>query len=273
MKQGSMRPDASEARLGPPAPIEATVSAVIPTLNEAANLPHVFERMPHCVTEVIVVDGLSQDDTIEVVRELRPDARILIQSSPGKGVALACGTAAANGEIIVTLDADGSADPGEIPRFVEALTDGADFAKGSRCLPGGGSADLTRLRRAGNRLLCSSANLLYGTPYTDLCYGYNAFWRHCLDRLHLDGPGFEIEAQMAVRAAKAGLLVKEVPSWEHSRLHGLSNLRAVPDGSRVLRTLVRERFRPGWHRPSTSDRPVFDELPASASTAEIASST
>jgi glycosyltransferase involved in cell wall biosynthesis len=265
-----MRVDSSNAPPGLPAPVKTTVSAVIPALNEAANLPHVFERMPSCVTEVIVVDGRSEDETIAVVRALRPDARILVQASPGKGVALACGVAAARGAIIVTLDADGSADAAEIPRFVAALIGGADFAKGSRCLPGGGSADLTRLRGAGNRFLCSSANLLYRTRYTDLCYGYNAFWRDCLDRLALDGPGFEIEAQMAVRAAKAGLRVAEVPSWEHSRLHGLSNLRAVPDGTRVLRTIVRERFRMRVDTPHHHQCPRFDELPAVKSTVGVA---
>ncbi len=248
---------------------ESTVSVVIPALNEAENLPHVLARMPGCVTEVILVDGRSEDDTIGVVRSLRPDARILVQLTPGKGVAIACGAAAAASEIIVTLDADGSADPGEIPTFVAALMDGADFVKGSRCLAGAGSADLTRLRGAGNRLLCASTNILYGTRYTDLCYGYNAFWRRCLDRLHLDGPGFEIEAQMAVRAAKAGLRVTEVPSWEHSRLHGLSNLRALPDGTRVLRTIVRERFRLASIAPPGHGRPHFDELPPIASVVEV----
>jgi glycosyltransferase involved in cell wall biosynthesis len=247
----------------------STVSVVIPALNEAENLPYVLDRMPECVTEVILVDGRSDDDTISVVRSMRPDARILVQSTPGKGVAIACGAAAAAGEIIVTLDADGSADPGEIPTFVAALMDGADFVKGSRCLPGAGSADLTRLRGAGNRLLCMSTNVLYRTRYTDLCYGYNAFWRRCLDRLHLDGPGFEIEAQMAVRAAKVGLRVTEVPSWEHSRLHGLSNLRALPDGTRVLRTIVRERFRPKSIAPHRHPRPHFDELPPIASVVEV----
>jgi glycosyltransferase involved in cell wall biosynthesis len=78
---------------------------------------------------------------------------VLSQTRTGKGNALACGFAAATGDIIVMIDADGSTDPAEIPRFVEALTAGADFAKGSRFAPGAGSTDITPLRKLGNKLL------------------------------------------------------------------------------------------------------------------------
>src|SRR5580700_8167761 len=142
-----MTTDTVTSRPGP------RVSVVIPTLNEARNLPHVFARLPDGIHEVIVVDGHSVDDTCAVARRLRPDARVVMQTRSGKGNALACGFAAATGQIIVMLDADGSADAGEIPAFVQALLDGADFAKGSRFAPGGGSSDLTRLRTLGNRVL------------------------------------------------------------------------------------------------------------------------
>src|ERR1700678_1536340 len=122
----------------------ARVSVVIPTLNEARNLPHVFARLPGGIHEVVVVDGHSADGTCAVARQLRPDARIVMQNRNGKGNALACGFAVATGQVIVMLDADGSADAGEIPAFVQTLLDGADFAKGSRFAPGGGSSDLTR---------------------------------------------------------------------------------------------------------------------------------
>ena len=148
-----------------------SVSVVIPTLNEAKNLPHVFDHLPDGIHEIIVVDGNSTDDTCAVARRLRPDARIIRQNRSGKGNALACGFAAATGQIIVMLDADGSADAGEIPFFVQALVDGADFAKGTRFAAGGGSSDLTRLRACGNRLLMAMVNLAYGTAYSDLCYG------------------------------------------------------------------------------------------------------
>lgn len=246
-----------------PAP---TVSVVVPTLNESKNLPHVFARLGPEVNEVILVDGGSVDGTVETARSLRPDVRIIHQSRRGKGNALACGFAAASGEVVVALDADGSADPAEIPAFVATLTSGADFAKGTRFAPGGGSDDITWVRRTGNWLLGRLANLLFGSRYTDLCYGYNAFWVHRLPVLGIGprpdrttrqwGDGFEIETLINVRAAARGLTVAEVPSYEHNRIHGASNLNALTDGLRVLRTLLVEarvartkRRGPDWYQP------------------------
>jgi glycosyltransferase involved in cell wall biosynthesis len=233
------------------------VSVVIPALNEARNLPYVFAQIPRTVHEVILVDGRSVDNTVAVARELWPDVHVVTQNRTGKGNALACGFAAATGDVIAMIDADGSADPGEIPAFVSALLDGADFAKGTRSGDGGGSEDLTRLRHAGNRVLSALFNACYKTRYSDLCYGYNVFWRRCLSVLRLDsttlvsddtdgrlwGDGFEIETLIHTRIAKSGLKVTEVPSFERSRIHGVSNLNAIRDGIRVVRTILTERRR------------------------------
>jgi glycosyltransferase involved in cell wall biosynthesis len=231
---GPRQPTASLAQLG------VRVSVVIAALNEAKNLPYVFSRLPSGLHEVILVDGHSVDDTVAVARGLRGDVRILTQSGRGKGRAMAEGFAACTGEIIVALDADGSTDPAEIPRFVSALCNGADFVKGSRFAQGGSSTDITRARSLGNHALGAFVNALYGTHYTDLCYGYNAFWARCLPYLRVDCDGFEVETLMNVRIAKAGLIVHEVPSYEQVRIHGESNLHTIRDGSRVLRTIVRE---------------------------------
>ena len=216
------------------------VSVVIPALNEAGNLPHVFERLPDGLHEIILVDGHSTDGTVEVARALRPDIRFVTQRGRGKGNALAEGFAACTGDIIVTLDADGSTDPTEIPRFVNLLRTGADFVKGSRFAQGGASSDITLARRVGNRGLNALVNTLYRTHYTDLCYGYNAFWSRCLPYIDVDCDGFEVETLMNVRVAKAGLAIHEVPSFESDRLYGESKLNATRDGLRVLRTIVRE---------------------------------
>jgi len=226
-----------------PVPGLLPVSLVIPTLNEAANLAHVFARIPSGVHEVIVVDGGSTDATVEVARRLRPDIRIVEQTGRGKGDALRCGFRACSGEIIVMLDADGSTDPGEIARYVRAIHDGAEFAKGSRFLSGGGSADITRLRRAGNSVLCGVVNLLFGTKYSDLCYGYNAFLASRLDAIDVDCSGFEVETLINIRIAKLGLRIAEVPSFEAQRVHGESKLHPFRDGLRVLRVVLRERWR------------------------------
>ena len=219
------------------------ISVVIPTLNEAKNLPFVFEHLnQYDIAEVILVDGYSTDETVAVAKALRPDIRVVEQSCRGKGNALKHGFAAASGDIIVMLDADGSADPHEIPAFVSVLVDGADFAKGSRFSNGGGSSDITALRRAGNWGLNTLTNVLYGTRYSDLCYGYNAFWSHCLPHMNVDCDGFEVETLINVRVAKAGLSISEVGSYEADRIHGTSNLNTFRDGWRVLKTIMKERF-------------------------------
>jgi glycosyltransferase involved in cell wall biosynthesis len=230
-----------------------SVTVIIPTLNEAKNLPHVFSRLPDGPLEVIVVDGGSVDDTVAVAKESRPDVLVVNQSRTGKGNALACGMLAASGDIIVLLDADGSTDPAEIPSFVAALVAGADYVKGSRVLPGGGSHDLTAWRGFGNACLTWVMNTLFGTDFTDSCYGYNSLWRRHLDVFGLDitpsapgeverrwGDGFEIEVLLHARAAGGGLRIGEVPSVERNRLFGDSNLHAIRDGMRILRTIVRE---------------------------------
>jgi glycosyltransferase involved in cell wall biosynthesis len=220
------------------------ISVVIPALNEAENLPHVLPHVPD-VHEIILVDGWSTDGTSEVARQLRPEVRIVAQDAAGKGAALRSGFRAATGDIIVMLDADGSTDPREIPRFVDALLEGADFVKGSRFLPGGGTADMPAYRKLGNFAFVVMVRMLYGGRYTDLCYGYNAFWRRVLPALDLDGDGFEIETMMNVRALRSGLRIAEVPSFESKRVYGESRLRTIPDGLRVLRTILHERVRRG----------------------------
>jgi len=234
---------------------EPTVSVVIPAKDEALNLPVVFAGLPADLHEVILVDGGSTDGTVKVAEKLRPDITIIGQTRKGKGNALACGFEITTGDFIVMLDADGSTDPAEIPRFVNALKEGADFAKGSRFMPGAGSSDISRIRQYGNYWLNRIVNVLYGTRYTDLCYGYNAFRRECLSVIDLQaenpdnssstemiwGDGFEVETLINVRVAKAGLRVAEVPSFERSRVHGSSNLNAFSDGFRVLWTIHAER--------------------------------
>jgi len=197
--------------------------------------------------------------------------RVVLQDGRGKGNALACGFAAASGDIIVMLDADGSTDPAEIPQFVETLLGGSDFAKGSRFVQGGNSNDITVIRGLGNQLLRLAVNVLFRTRYTDLCYGYNAFWRHCLPHMHVTCDGFEVETLINVRIARSGLVVTEVASVEHPRIHGASNLNAVRDGVRALRAILRERMRRGNPKRRGDWQPSFRELPASSDALPFAS--
>jgi len=264
--------------------VSPTLSIVIPTRNEARNLEVVLPELPP-VHEVILVDGHSVDDTVATARQLLPGIRVLDQTRRGKGNALACGFLAATGDIIVMFDADGSADPAEIPAFVDALVNGADFAKGSRFHPEAGvstgSEDITPLRSAGNRGLNGLSNLLFRTSFSDLCYGYNAFWRDVVPMLDLPAPeltapegemiwcdGFEIETVISCRVIAAGLKIAEVPSVERPRVHGESNLRTFADGYRVLRTLVAERRRAGElsrkRRTAVESAQTFSHQPVSS---------
>jgi len=253
-----------------------TVSLIIPTLNEADNLRLVLPTIPAMVNELIIVDGGSADGSVDVVRELRPAAQIIVDDRPGKGNALRRGFEAATGDILVMMDADGSMDAGEIGTFVAALEAGADVAKGSRFLQGGGSGDLTMLRQLGNRALTRAVRLTFGGRYSDLCYGYMAFWRHVLPTFEGDAQGFEIETFLSVRALAAGLRVVEVASFERPRMYGDSHLRTFRDGSRALFTIARERRRLSKARsqqgvPRPTPRPVSVQVlkPAPAPVAEL----
>lgn len=218
------------------------VSVIIPTLNEAENLPLVLPYIPlSWVDEVLVVDGHSTDGTVEVARKLLPSVRIIMEEKRGKGAAMNAGYHAAIGDILIVMDADGSNDPREIPRFVQALLEGADLVKGSRFAPGGGTTDMPRYRMMGNAAFVLLSNLLFNVKFTDLCYGYHAFWRYCLDTLRIEQmTGFEIDAAIYLQAAAARLRVVEVPSFEGYRFYGVGKLQTIPDGFRVLRTILRQ---------------------------------
>jgi glycosyltransferase involved in cell wall biosynthesis len=237
------------------------ISVVIPTLNEEKNLAHVLPKIQEWVDEIVVVDGYSTDQTIHVARELCPTVRVVMQEGRGKGSALRTGFAAATGDIIVMLDADGSTDPSEIPLYVGALLAGADFAKGSRFLQGGGTEDMPIHRKLGNLAFVWMVRALFGGKYTDLCYGYNAFWKRVVPKLDLNCTGFEIETMMNIRALKAGLQITEVPSFEYPRVHGQGRLKTIPDGWRVLKTIVSEAFQPKQTRvfiPITGKEPLTE---------------
>jgi hypothetical protein len=199
--------------------------------------------MPLDVDEVVLVDGRSTDRTIEVALAIRPDTVVVVDDAPGKGCAIRKGIETASGEFIVMLDADGSMDPREIDRFVQPLRDGHDLVRGSRFMAGAGTADISPLRDVGNRGLLFLTRILYGASRSDLCYGYAAFRRSSILALRLTATGFEIEAQLFLRAERARLKVTEVPSFEAPRRAGTSNLHTFRDGSRVLRTIIGERLR------------------------------
>jgi len=232
------------------------VSVVIPAKNEARNIAWVLQRMPAYVDEVIVVDGLSTDDTLAIAKMVSPDIVVIHERRPGKGAAMRAGMDNARGDYIILIDADGSMDPAEISRYVAQLDAGFDMVKGSRNMPGGGSTDITLLRQFGNARLRDLANVLFGTDFTELCYGFVGLRRRAIPSLALDADGFEIETQLVTRAIRAGLSIAEVPSMEAPRRYGESNLHTFRDGWRVLRTILRERAARGTPRPKGRTSPA-----------------
>jgi len=220
----------------------ARVSVLICTLNEEESLPHMLPKIPAWVDEVLLVDGHSADNTVEVAKGLRPNIRILYQPGRGKGDALRYGFKQASGDIIITLDADGSTDPEEMQKFIEPLLKGYDFVKGSRFALG-----LPRKkswhRILGNWIIVMTFNILFFKRYTDLCSGYNAFWKKAIERLDLYSPnGFENEPLINSRVRKSGLKVLEVGHLDRGRIRGYSKAPSWRDGFMDIKTIIRERF-------------------------------
>jgi len=220
------------------------ITALICTLNEEENLPYVLPEIPEWVDEILLVDAHSTDRTVDVARELCPDIRILYQPGKGKGDALKHGIENASGDIIVTLDADGATDPGEMDKFVEPLLNGYDFAKGSRFVHDF-PANKPKHRILGNLIITITSGILFFRRYTDLCSGYNGFWRSKVDKALNPWPsdGFENEPFINTRVTKRGLKVIEVGYEEKGRLSGDIKERSWRQGSKAIKSIIRERFR------------------------------
>jgi len=203
-----------------------SVSVVIPA-RDPGSLPLLLRGLPP-VDEVIVVGEGPTTETAAVVRTARPDARVLGPGRSGAGNALATGLAAATCDVVITLNGDGSTDPGEIPAYVAALTGGADVALGSRYREGGRDLTGGRFRRWANLALIWILNVLFRTKRTDPGFGYAAFWRDALDRLDLPDPsarsaatwtdGPELGPLLALRPWLRGLRVTEIGSVAYPRM-------------------------------------------------------
>jgi len=224
-----------------PDPLDATV--VIPTLNEERSISELLFSLRRAgFSRILVIDGNSKDKTVEIAK--RFGVEVVYQNGRGKGAALvqAFGHEYLQSELIVIMDADGSMNPAELPAFIEALEIGNDVVKGSRNLSGGGTEDMSLVRRIGNTFFVVLTNLLWSANYTDLCYGFAVFRKDAITKLYpnLKSRSFEIETEIFVKAKKYGLRIAEVPSVELRRKHGKSNLKALEDGLRILLTIVRE---------------------------------
>lgn len=219
---------------------ESEVEVIIPTLNEEKTIGSVIERTLFYADNVLVIDGRSEDSTVEIAKEI--GARIIIQNGRGKGSALKEAFDHVDSEIVVMLDGDGSMRAEEIPMFLKGIYSGADIVKGSRFIGGGGSEDLSLLRRFGNTLFVVLVNTIWGSNFTDLCYGFIAFRKDAAKKLCpiLRSKGFDIETEILIKAKKMGLIIIEVPSLELKRKFGKPKLNTFRDGLKILLTILRE---------------------------------
>ena len=220
------------------------ISIVIPTLNEEKNMPTLLRRIKSFFKqrkeysyEIIVVDGHSKDKTVDIAKKF--GCKVLYDNL-GKGSALIKGLKSAKGDIVITMDADLSHRPVELGLLIEGVRAGYDIVMGSRFIQGGGTEDMSTIRKFGNKFFVTLVNLFWGAKYSDLCYGYRAFKNGVWRKLNLSTPGFGIETEISIRAAKKKLKVLEVPSFEKKRLHGEGNLKTFKDGWVILHTILKE---------------------------------
>ena len=224
------------------------VSIIIPTWNEEKNLQILLKKIKDFFGqrkefsyELIIVDKYSEDKTVEIAKKF--GARVLFDEG-GKGSALIKGIGKARGDIIITMDADLSHRPIELGLLIEGIRAGYDIVMGSRFIQGGGTEDMPWYRKLGNKFFVRLVNLLWGTKYSDLCYGYRSFSKNAAKKLLrvLSSDGFGIETEISIKAAKLRLKTLEIPSFEKSRYSGKGKLRTLKDGWAILCCIMKELF-------------------------------
>ncbi|MGA7613852.1 MAG: glycosyltransferase family 2 protein [Thermoanaerobaculia bacterium] len=230
------------------------VSVVIPCLDEedtvgicVAEALRVM-RASGIRGEVIVADNGSTDGSQDVA--VAAGARVVAVERRGYGNALMGGIERARGDLVVMGDADDSYDFGEIPKFVEALREGADLAQGCR-LPSGGGRILPGAmpplhRWLGNPMFSGLARRMFSVPVHDINCGLRAFRRDLYRSLDLRCTGMEFATEMVIKSRLYGARIVEVPTVLHpdGRRGRAPHLRTVRDGWRTLRFYL--LYSPRW---------------------------
>jgi glycosyltransferase involved in cell wall biosynthesis len=219
------------------------VSVVIPAYNEEKTIGNVIEETIQIMDslglpyEIIVVDDGSTDRTKEEASRYK--ATVLSNGrNRGKGYALRKGFQHAQGDIIVTIDADGSHKPKEIPDLINPLFNGADTVAGSRFL-GDGRNHTSKLHILGNHLINMTIMVLTRKIITDSQTGLRAFKKEFLQKISLESYGYEIETEITVKSLKNGFKLKEVPVSCEKRRYSISKLRILSDGFKILKTILK----------------------------------
>jgi glycosyltransferase involved in cell wall biosynthesis len=222
---------------------EMLLSIIIPLYNEELTVGDIIDRLKAVVqqtglkTEIIVVDDCSFDRSLEVAK--KHSAKLFtLKQHLGKGYALRAGFAKAKGDVIVTIDSDGSHLPEELPEvLVPLLQDQADLVIGSRYLNHKRVAT-RRLNAFGVRLFNYLIRLLTGVAITDSQSGYRAVKHEVLKSQKLKSGEYEIESEMLVKTAKKRFRITEVPISFEQRTYGRSGVDPVVDGLKILLSIV-----------------------------------
>ncbi|MGA3290278.1 MAG: glycosyltransferase family 2 protein [Candidatus Bathyarchaeia archaeon] len=219
------------------------VSIIIPAFNEEKNLGNVLAelhkldeqvQMDH---EVIVVDDGSTDKTKEVA--IRNGAKVLSnKTNQGKGCSLKCGFEYARGEIIVTMDADGSHNPEDIGKLISPVLNGADVAVGSRFNTDEGKKTTTRVNLFGNHLINLLILIMTGSVVTDSQSGFRAYKSTVLKETVVTSKGYAVDTELTLKSIINGYSLKEVPILVRKRANGCSRLNPIRDGLRILKVII-----------------------------------
>lgn len=215
-------------------------SIIIPTLNEGKTIMNVIRTIPKFIrehAEVLVVDGNSSDDTRE--QAARAGARVVVEPGRGKGLAVARGIKESSGEYCIFLDGDGSMDPSEMCRLSEAA-EKTDLVVGSRFL--GEAGDVGRVHMFGNFTHNGVASLLFSRKITDINSGFKVIRADAARALGLKCSGFDIEAEILLKALKRGYRFAEVPIRTERRQHGVTKISSYRDGLLIFKRIIAIRL-------------------------------
>jgi glycosyltransferase involved in cell wall biosynthesis len=225
----------------------AVISVIIPAYNEEKAIGNVIEETIQIMDslglpyEIIVVDDGSTDRTREVASRYK--VRVLSNAkNRGKGYALRRGFQHAQGDIIVTIDADGSHKPKEIPDLINPLFNGIDIVAGSRFL-GNGKDHTSKLHLLGNHLVNATIMVLTRKLVTDSQTGLRAFKKEFIKKTSLESCGYEIETEITVKGLKNGFKFQEIPISCRRRDYGVSKLRILSDGVKIFKTILKSAAR------------------------------
>ena len=223
---------------------EFSVSVVIPVFNEEQTVADIVNRTKKTLQnmgvsyEVLVIDDGSFDNSAAICEEMQTNVVRCVHQ--GKGLALRSGFKLAKGGVVVTLDADGSHQPEEIPFVVGPIMDGkADFVIGSRFLNSkANKRKIPKINRIGNRLFNSLTGYISGIKISDSQSGFRAFRASLIQRMDLGSHGYEVESEMLIKALRLGARVMETPIHFDQRTMGASKLDPIRDGARILYAII-----------------------------------